>query len=44
LGDLQTAEKWLLATHRWATTPTAIEEWMKLQEFMHDDPLTKGHK
>jgi O-antigen ligase len=44
LGDLQTAEQWLLATHRWATTPTAIEEWMKLQEFMHDDPLTKGHK
>ncbi len=44
LGDLATAEKWLDATRRWGTTPTAIEEWVKLQEFMHDDPLTKGHK
>jgi len=44
LGDLATAKKWLDSANKWGATPTEFEEWMKLQEFIHDDPLLKGHK
>ncbi len=44
LGDFAGAKKWMYATLMWETTPTENEEWVKLQEFMNDDPLLKGHK
>jgi Tfp pilus assembly protein PilF len=44
LGDFPAAKKWLDAAQKWAATAVAYEEWRKLEEFMNDDPLLKGHK
>jgi hypothetical protein len=44
LGDFAAAKKWLDAALKWGATPTAYEEWLKVQRFMNDDPLLRGHK
>jgi O-antigen ligase/Flp pilus assembly protein TadD len=44
VGDFPAAKKWLDASLKWAATPIADAEARKLERFMNDDPLLKGHR
>jgi O-antigen ligase len=43
LGDFVTARKWLDAAQKWAATDETRAESQKLDYFMNNDPLLKGH-